>query len=117
MCLAEAWCLGSLILLAGEPGIGKSTLVMDMAAQLSQSLGEALYVSGEESAAQIKLRAARLGLTTPDLYILTETNLGAILDAIDARQPSSRSSTRSRRQPPTSSKPRPAWWRRCANAP
>ena len=78
---------GSLILLAGEPGIGKSTLVMEMAAQLSESVGEALYVSGEESAAQIKMRARRLGLAAAGLYILAETNLGAILAAIDEHKP------------------------------
>ena len=78
---------GSLILLAGEPGIGKSTLVMQMAAQFAESVGKALYVSGEESAAQIKLRADRLGIGATALHLLTETSLAAITDCIDSLRP------------------------------
>lgn len=65
---------GSVVLLSGEPGIGKSTLLM----QISDALGESkrvLYISGEESAGQLKLRAKRLGVSGKNLYILTETEL------------------------------------------
>ena len=71
---------GSLILLGGEPGIGKSTLVLELSAQLAEVNGAVLYVSGEESARQIKLRADRLKLRAPDLYVLAETDLDIILD-------------------------------------
>ena len=69
---------GSVVLLSGEPGIGKSTLLM----QISDALGQnrkVLYVSGEESGGQLALRARRLGVTGEQLYILTETNLESIL--------------------------------------
>ena len=69
---------GSVVLLSGEPGIGKSTLLM----QISDALGESkrvLYISGEESAGQLKLRAKRLGVSGKNLYILTETELEKIL--------------------------------------
>ena len=70
---------GSVVLLSGEPGIGKSTLLM----QISDALGESrrvLYVSGEESGGQLKMRAKRLGVGGKSLYILTETNIDRILD-------------------------------------
>ncbi len=70
---------GSVVLLSGEPGIGKSTLLM----QISDSLGESrrvLYVSGEESGGQLKMRARRLGVDGKSLFILTETNIDKILD-------------------------------------
>ena len=78
---------GSLVLLGGEPGIGKSTLVLELSAQLAQASGRVLYVSGEESAQQIKLRADRLGLSASDLYLLTETDLAVIIDQIQALKP------------------------------
>ncbi len=78
---------GSLILLGGEPGIGKSTLVLELSAQLAGANGRVLYVSGEESARQIKLRADRLKLNAPDLYLLTETDLDTILDQAERLDP------------------------------
>lgn len=73
---------GSLTLLAGDPGIGKSTLVLQAAHRLAGQGGRVLYVSGEESVQQIKLRASRLGVTGVDLYLLPETNIEHILAAI-----------------------------------
>jgi len=69
---------GSITLIGGEPGIGKSTLVLQTAAMIAQEHGTVLYVSGEESTRQIKMRADRLGIQADDLYLLTETNLGNI---------------------------------------
>ena len=77
---------GSLVLLGGEPGIGKSTILL----QICQFLGEdhsVLYVSGEESARQIKLRANRLGVDTENLYILTATDAEAIAQTIASSAP------------------------------
>lgn len=77
---------GSLVLLGGEPGIGKSTLLL----QICQFLGEdhtILYVSGEESTRQIKLRADRLGVNTENLYLLAETDAEAICDTITSEKP------------------------------
>lgn len=77
---------GSIVLLGGEPGIGKSTLLL----QICQYFGadhSVLYVSGEESAKQIKLRAQRLGVTTDRLYLLTVTNVQSICDTIAASRP------------------------------
>ncbi len=78
---------GSLILLGGEPGIGKSTLVLQAAARLGQGGGPVLYVSGEESMQQIKLRADRMGLTADGLYLLAETQMTAILAEIERLKP------------------------------
>src|SRR5512142_3381142 len=64
---------GCLVLVSGDPGIGKSTLLMQVATQVADTHGPVLYVSGEESAQQIKLRAERLGSGGEDLYLLTET--------------------------------------------
>lgn len=77
---------GSLVLLGGEPGIGKSTLLL----QICKFLGEEhtiLYISGEESVRQIKLRASRLGVDTPNLYILSTNDAGAAADTISASKP------------------------------
>ena len=77
---------GSVVLLSGEPGIGKSTLLL----QISGALGKdrkVLYVSGEESKGQIKMRAKRLGVSGSTLYLLTETNVDAILSAQEKLHP------------------------------
>lgn len=78
---------GSVVLIGGDPGIGKSTLVLQMLNQVSALRGKALYVSGEESPAQIKMRALRLGVKTENLYVLAETQLEEILHAADGLQP------------------------------
>ena len=78
---------GSLILIGGEPGIGKSTLLAQVADKLSGQGLKVLYVSGEESERQIKLRGERLGLYAQNLYLLPETNLERIFDEIERMQP------------------------------
>ncbi len=78
---------GSLVLIGGAPGIGKSTLLMDVADKLSNVYGKVLYVSGEESERQIKLRGERLGLNPEHLFLLSETNLERIFDEINRLQP------------------------------
>ena len=77
---------GSAVLLAGEPGIGKSTLLMQFCGKASKELS-VLYVSGEESKAQLKLRAGRLGYAGSDFLVLTETDLEAILTEYDRIKP------------------------------
>jgi DNA repair protein RadA/Sms len=69
---------GSLVLIGGDPGIGKSTLLLQSSRALAERRGPVLYVSGEESAAQVKLRADRLGIAPRGLYFLAETDLGII---------------------------------------
>lgn len=76
---------GSLILLGGEPGIGKSTLLLQVALQLSEVT--ILYISGEESSQQLKIRADRIGAQNDHLYILTETVIQNILPYIEEIQP------------------------------
>ena len=78
---------GSLILIGGEPGIGKSTLLLQVTALMADHTGPALYVSGEESARQIKMRAERLGIYTDNLYLVTETNLDVILGHVESIRP------------------------------
>lgn len=78
---------GSIVLVGGDPGIGKSTLLLQEAARLCSEKFPVLYVAGEESSHQIKLRANRLHLASDDLYILPETDLEAALYAIDSIQP------------------------------
>jgi len=78
---------GSLILIGGEPGIGKSTLLAQVAALVAETVGPVLYVSGEESANQIKMRAERLGLYSDNLYLVTETNLAIIQNHVQTVQP------------------------------
>ncbi len=79
---------GSLALIGGDPGIGKSTLLLQTASRLAESGRGVLYVSGEESARQVKLRAGRLGLPGDRLFVLTETNLNAALAQAEALSPS-----------------------------
>jgi DNA repair protein RadA/Sms len=79
---------GSLILLGGEPGIGKSTLLLQVTARLEAGGHPALYVSGEESAAQVRMRADRLGAGAADVVFLAETELGQILERAAAMVPS-----------------------------
>ena len=78
---------GSLVLIGGDPGIGKSTLLLQVSGQLSVEHHKVLYVSGEESASQIKLRAQRLDVSGEDFYIYPETNMEAIRATIDSIQP------------------------------
>lgn len=77
---------GSLVLIGGDPGIGKSTLLLQVSTQLSQ-VGTVLYVSGEESAQQIKLRAERLGDIDSEFYLYAETNMQRIRSEIEKIQP------------------------------
>jgi DNA repair protein RadA/Sms len=79
---------GSMILVGGEPGIGKSTLLLQVAARLEEGEHPTLYSSGEESALQIKLRADRLGDRTDDVSLLSETNLETILATAASVSPS-----------------------------
>lgn len=78
---------GSIVLIGGDPGIGKSTLVLQMLRQVSEIRGKSLYVSGEESPTQIKMRAQRLGVSSGSLYVLAETSLEEILRAANDLQP------------------------------
>jgi DNA repair protein RadA/Sms len=77
---------GSALLIGGEPGIGKSTLLLQLAANLALAGRRALYFSGEEAVAQVRLRADRLGLRQAPVGLASETNLGAILATIDAER-------------------------------
>ena len=78
---------GSLVLIGGAPGIGKSTIVMQMADKLGRNGTKVLYVSGEESERQIKMRGERLGVEAANLFLLPETNLQAILAESDKLRP------------------------------
>lgn len=79
---------GAVILLAGEPGVGKSTLLLDVTARWAHEAGRALYVTGEESAAQVRLRAERTGAVADHLYLAAETDLSAVLGHLDEVRPS-----------------------------
>ncbi len=78
---------GSLVLIGGDPGIGKSTLLLEVADKLSNICGRVLYISGEESERQIKLRGERLGINPTGLYLLAETCLERIFQEIDRLDP------------------------------
>ncbi len=79
---------GSLLLLAGEPGIGKSTLLLQVAASMAKTHGTVVYVTGEESAEQVALRARRIDGLSPNLLLLPETSCDAVLAQIEELQPS-----------------------------
>lgn len=78
---------GSLVLIGGDPGIGKSTLLLQASQALARTAGPVLYLSGEESAAQVKLRADRLGVDAPELFVLAETRLEAVEGHLAAIRP------------------------------
>ncbi|MFB1051349.1 DNA repair protein RadA [Paraliobacillus sp. JSM ZJ581] len=78
---------GSLVLIGGDPGIGKSTLLLQVSDQLARKEIRVLYISGEESTRQTKLRADRLNITSDNLYVLSETNLHHISTQIDQLNP------------------------------
>ena len=78
---------GSLVLIGGDPGIGKSTLMLQVSAMAAEREGKVIYVSGEESLEQVRLRANRLGLGGEHLFVLPETNLEMILEHIDQESP------------------------------
>ena len=77
---------GSLILLGGDPGIGKSTVLMQICQYMGDTL-KILYVSGEESKRQLKLRAIRLGVNSPNLFVMTETDVEIVCEQIKSVKP------------------------------
>ncbi len=79
--------IGSLIFIGGDPGIGKSTLILQALHGLTKNDGKSLYVSGEESLEQIKLRAERFGIDSSGIYLLSETCLENIIEGIDEIKP------------------------------
>ncbi len=79
---------GSMTLMGGEPGIGKSTLLLQVAALLAGTGGSVVYVTGEETLRQVKLRAQRLGIAGRGLFLLAETDLDGILEQVERLQPS-----------------------------
>ncbi|MFI0227374.1 DNA repair protein RadA [Streptomyces lydicus] len=79
---------GAVVLLAGEPGVGKSTLLLDAAAKSASAAHPTLYVTGEESASQVRLRADRIGALADHLYLAAETDLSAVLGHLDTVKPS-----------------------------
>jgi DNA repair protein RadA/Sms len=78
---------GSLVLIGGDPGIGKSTLLLQSSRALAERMGPVLYVSGEESAGQVKLRAERLGVAPPNLYFMAENDLQLVLRHVAELRP------------------------------
>lgn len=78
---------GSLVLIGGDPGIGKSTLLLQVSGYLANNHGTVLYVSGEESASQIKMRADRLNVGDSGMYLYPETDMPSILQAVDDLKP------------------------------
>lgn len=78
---------GSLVLIGGDPGIGKSTLLLQVSGQLEQTGGQVLYVTGEESASQIKLRANRLHVQGKEMFIYPETDMNAVSQMVQQQKP------------------------------
>src|SRR6478752_3869513 len=78
---------GAVVLVAGEPGVGKSTLLLDVAARTARSGADVLYISGEESAAQVRTRAERISAMADTLYLAAETDLGTVLGHIEHVEP------------------------------
>lgn len=78
---------GAAILLSGEPGVGKSTLLLEVASRLAKQGKKVLYVSAEESASQVKLRAQRTNAMSPNLYLAAETDLATVLGQVEAIRP------------------------------
>jgi DNA repair protein RadA/Sms len=78
---------GAVILLAGEPGVGKSTLLLEVAYQWAATAGRSLYVTGEESAGQVRLRAERTGNVHDEMYLAAESDLAAVFGHVDAVEP------------------------------
>jgi len=78
---------GAVVLLSGEPGVGKSTLLLEVAAKTAQTGAKVLYVSGEESVGQIRLRAERTGALSDNLYLASETDLANVLGQVESVQP------------------------------
>ena len=86
--LGDGLVPGVVVLLAGEPGVGKSTLLLEVAARWARQGHTTLYVTGEESAAQVRLRAGRTNALADQLYLAAETDLGTVLGHIEEVQPS-----------------------------
>lgn len=78
---------GAVILMAGEPGVGKSTLLLDVASQVAEAGRPVLYVTGEESTGQVRLRAERIGALSPHLRLAAENDLGAVLGHLASSDP------------------------------
>ncbi len=78
---------GSLVLVGGDPGVGKSTLLLQVSDLVTAARGAVVYVSGEETQRQIRLRADRLGVKGKSLYLLSETDLGVVLDTVESMNP------------------------------
>ena len=78
---------GAVVLLSGEPGVGKSTLLLEVASRLARSGKRVLYVSAEESASQVRLRAGRTGAESENLFLATETELGGVLGQFESLRP------------------------------
>jgi len=78
---------GQVVLLAGEPGIGKSTLLLQLSDRYANAYGQVLYVSGEESGSQISIRGERIGVSGKNLLVLPETRLEVLMDVIESVNP------------------------------
>jgi DNA repair protein RadA/Sms len=86
--LGDGLVPGAVVLLAGEPGVGKSTLLLEVAAQWAKAGRTTLYVTGEESAAQVRLRAGRTDALADELFLAAETDLGTVLGHVEEVRPS-----------------------------